>query len=120
MTATPLSSMLFVFAAGFIGSFGAAFLKAAAGRLGKNVASILTNWHLFAGIVMYGLSSVFFVRGMAQGELSVLYPMVALGYMWTILWSRIFFGEPLTWGKAFGLLLIFGGLAMLGLERTRV
>jgi multidrug transporter EmrE-like cation transporter len=118
MTPTPLSSMLFVLTAGFIGSFGAAFLKAAASRLGGGLKSILTNWHLMAGIVMYGLSSVFFVRGMAQGELSVLYPMVALGYMWTILWSRIFFGEPLTWGKLGGLLLIFGGLAMLGLGRT--
>jgi len=108
--------MLFVFAAGFIGSFGAAFLKAAAGRLRGNFASVLTNWHLGAGIILYGLSSVFFVRGMAAGELSVLYPMVALGYMWTILWSRLFFGEPLTWGKLGGLALIFGGLAMLGLR----
>lgn len=118
MTATPLSSMIYVFIAGFIGSFGAAFLKAAAGRLRGNLASILTNWHLMAGIVMYGLSSVFFVRGMAAGELSVLYPMVALGYMWTILWSRIFFNEPLTWGKAGGLALIFAGLACLGLGQA--
>jgi multidrug transporter EmrE-like cation transporter len=117
MTVTPLSSMLFVFTAGFIGSFGAAFLKAAAGRV-RGFASLLTNWHLLAGIVMYGLSSVFFVRGMAAGELSVLYPMVALGYMWTILWSRIFFAEPLTWGKLYGLLMIFAGLALLGLGRA--
>ncbi len=115
---TPVSSMLWVFTAGFIGSFGAAFLKAASARLRLNVVALLTNWHLMAGIAMYGLSSVFFVRGMAQGELSVLYPMVALGYMWTILWSRIFFGEPLTWGKIGGLALIFAGLALLGLGRS--
>jgi multidrug transporter EmrE-like cation transporter len=115
---TPVSSMLYVFVAGFIGSFGAAFLKAASSRLRLNLIALLGNGHLIAGIVMYGLSSVFFVRGMAQGELSVLYPMVALGYMWTILWSRIFFGEPLTWGKMGGLVLIFAGLAMLGLGRS--
>ena len=115
---TPVSSMLWVFTAGFIGSFGAAFLKAASSRLRMNAFALLTNWHLMAGIVMYGLSSVFFVRGMAQGELSVLYPMVALGYMWTILWSRIFFGEPLTFGKIGGLVLIFAGLALLGLGRN--
>ncbi|HLH39416.1 MAG TPA: hypothetical protein VKX39_09750 [Bryobacteraceae bacterium] len=116
---TPLSSMLYVFAAGFIGSFGAAFLKAAAGRLRGNLASVVTNWHLMAGIALYALSSVFFVRGMTEGELSVLYPMVALGYMWTILWSKIFFNEPLTWGKAGGLALIFAGLAFLGLGRPQ-
>lgn len=110
--------MLFVFAAGFIGSFGAAFLKAAAGRLSGNLIALATNWHLLAGIALYALSSVFFVSGMAEGELSVLYPMVALGYMWTILWSKIFFGEPLTWGKIGGLALIFAGLALLGLGRS--
>ena len=111
---TPLSSILFVFTAGFFGSFGAAFLKAGAARLKLDVAAVVTNWRLAAGIAAYLISSVFFVRGMAAGELSVLYPMVALGYMWTILWSRMFFGEPFTWGKLGGLALIFTGLAFLG------
>ncbi len=112
---TPLSSVLFVFTAGFFGSFGAALVKAGASRIKFNVSAIVGNWRLAAGIAAYMLSSVFFVRGMTAGELSVLYPMVALGYMWTILWSRIFFGEPLTWGKLAGLGLIFAGLAFLGL-----
>lgn len=112
---TPLSSMLFVFTAGFFGSFGAAFLKAGAGRLKFDLVSLATNWRLAAGILAYLVSSVFFVRGMSAGELSVLYPMVALGYMWTILWSRLFFGEPFTLGKIGGLVLIFAGLACLGL-----
>jgi len=115
---TPFSSMFFVFIAGFVGSFGAAFLKAGAARLRGNLESVVTNWPLAAGILSYGVSSVFFVRGMAQGELSVLYPMVALGYAWTILWSKMFFSEPLTWGKLGGLLLIFAGLTMLGLGRS--
>src|SRR5262249_39125290 len=109
------SSVLFVFTAGFFGSFGAAFLKSGASRLKMDVVSIATNWRLVAGIVSYLISSVFFVRGISVGELSVLYPMVALGYMWTILWSRLFFGEPFTWGKLGGLALIFIGLACLGL-----
>jgi multidrug transporter EmrE-like cation transporter len=106
--------MAFVFIAGFIGSFGAAFLKAGASRI-RTLASVITNWRLAAGIVAYLVSSVFFVRGMAEGELSVLYPMVALGYMWTILWSKLFFGEAMTLGKVGGLGLILAGLAMLGL-----
>jgi multidrug transporter EmrE-like cation transporter len=106
--------MLYVFTAGFIGSFGAAFLKAGSAHVKLSVAALARNWRLAAGIVAYGLSSVFFVRGMAEGELSVLYPMVALGYMWTILWSRLFFKEPLTLGKLGGLALIFAGLALLG------
>jgi multidrug transporter EmrE-like cation transporter len=115
MTTTPVSSMAWIFLCGFIGSFGAVFLKAGAGRLEMNVRSVATNWRLVAGIGAYLLSSVFFVLGMQRGELSVLYPLVALGYMWTVLWSRLFFGEPLTRNKFIALGLIIVGMALLAL-----
>ena len=108
--------MFFIFTAGFFGSFGAAFLKAGAAHVKLELAALATNWRLMAGIAAYLLSSVFFVRGMSAGELSVLYPMVALGYLWTMLWSKLFFGEQFTAAKFGGLLLIFGGLACLGLS----
>ena len=115
MTTTPFSSMAWIFLCGFVGSFGAVFLKAGAGRLEMNVRSIATNWRLAAGIGAYLLSSVFFVLGMRRGELSVLYPLVALGYLWTVVWSRLFFGEPLTKAKFMALGLIILGMAMLAL-----
>jgi multidrug transporter EmrE-like cation transporter len=107
--------MAWIFLCGFVGSFGAVFLKAGASRLEMNVRSIATNWRLAAGIGAYLLSSVFFVLGMRRGELSVLYPLVALGYLWTVVWSRIFFGEPLTKTKFMALGLIILGMAMLAL-----
>jgi multidrug transporter EmrE-like cation transporter len=112
---TPFSSMAWIFLCGFVGSFGAVFLKAGAGRLEMNVRSIATNWRLAAGIGAYLLSSIFFVLGMRRGELSVLYPLVALGYLWTVVWSRLFFGEPLTKSKFIALGLIIAGMAMLAL-----
>jgi multidrug transporter EmrE-like cation transporter len=107
--------MVWVFVGSFIGSFGAAFLKAGAGRLQGDLRSIYTNWRLMAGVAAYLFSAVFFVLGMRRGELSVLYPLVALGYFWTVLWSRLFFGEPFTREKFAGLGLILAGIAMLGL-----
>jgi multidrug transporter EmrE-like cation transporter len=47
--------------------------------------------------------------------LTILYPMASLGYIWTLLWSRIFFHEPLTRSKFMGVGLILTGLAFLGL-----
>jgi multidrug transporter EmrE-like cation transporter len=112
---TPISSMVWVCAGAFIGSFGAVGLKAGAKRLERNLAAVLVNWRLAAGIAAYLLSAIFFVFGLRQGELSVLYPMVSLGYLWTMLWSRVFFGEPLTREKIFGLALILAGVTLLGL-----
>jgi drug/metabolite transporter (DMT)-like permease len=116
---TPVSSMAWVSIGSFIGSFGAVFLKAGAVRLELKVRSLVRNWQLAAGIFFFCLSSVFFVLGLRDGELSVLYPMVSLGYVWTLFWSRWFFGERLTPMKFAGLGLILAGVLMIGLGSER-
>ena len=67
------------------------------------------------GVAAYLLSSVFFVMGVAHGELSVLYPMVSLGYICTLLWSRLFFKEALTKTKFAGVGLILLGIVFMSL-----
>jgi drug/metabolite transporter (DMT)-like permease len=110
MNGTPVVSMLWVLLASFVGSFGAVFLKSGATRLHRDLASLVFNYRLAAGVGMYFLSSYFFVLGVRRGELSVLYPMVSLSYVWTLLWSRLFFGEPFTREKFAGLGLILLGI----------
>lgn len=111
---TPLGSILLVLVASFIGSFGAVFLKVGAGRLKHGLWHIL-NVNLALGVAFFLLSSVFFLLAIRHGELSVLYPMVALGYVWTLFWSRLFFHEPLTHQKFVGLGLILVGVFFVGL-----
>ncbi len=118
MTQTPVSSMALVTVGSFIGSFGAVFLKAGAVRLQMNLRSLLQNWQLAAGVFFFGVSSIFFVLGLREGELSVLYPMVSLGYIWTLFWSRLFFGERLTRTKFAALGLILLGVVMVGFGTT--
>lgn len=112
---TPASSIGLVLLASFIGSFGAVFLKSGAGRLHRQWNTLLFNWRLAAGVTAFLVSSVFFVAGVKHGELTVLYPMASLGYFWTLLWSRLFFGEPLTRNKFIGLGMILAGIVCLGL-----
>jgi multidrug transporter EmrE-like cation transporter len=107
--------MLMVLLASFVGSFGAVSLKVASGRFALNLKALLTNYYLSGGIALYLLSSYFFVLGVRKGELTILYPMVSLGYIWTLLWSRLFFAEPITRNKLFGLGLIVVGIILLQL-----
>ena len=60
-------------------------------------------------------SSVFYALGISGGQLSVLYPMVSLGYIWTLLWARLFFKEAFTRQKFMGLGLILLGVFFVGL-----
>lgn len=116
---TPVSSMLWVVGGGVIGSLGAVGLKAGANRLKLTVGELLSNWQLIGGVVAYLLSSVLFVKGMSQGQLSVLYPFVALGQIWTLLWSRIFFREQITRNKLLALALIVAGVILITYGSTK-
>lgn len=109
-----LRSMLLVFSASVVGSFGAVFLKLGAGQLSRSILSFL-NWRLALGVALFLGSSVFYALGIKGGQLSVLYPMVSLGYIWTLLWSRLFFKESLTRQKFAGLGLILLGVFLVGL-----
>jgi multidrug transporter EmrE-like cation transporter len=105
--------MAYVLGGSVIGSFGAVFLKSGAIALRRHWTSVVFNWRLAFGIAAYMLSSVFFLKGVSNGELSVLYPMVSLGYICTLLWSRLFFQETVTKFKLIGIALILAGIIVL-------
>lgn len=106
--------MLLVFVASIVGSFGAVFLKLGSTHLDGTIAGFL-NRDLALGVGLFLGSSVFYAFGIRHGQLSVLYPMVSLGYIWTLLWSRIFFKEEMTAQKFLGLALILVGVFFVGL-----
>ena len=106
---TPVTSVLLVLFASVIGSFGAVFLKLGAEPL-KNGFRHILNWKLLLGVSLYVGSSIPFIMGVRHGELSVLYPMVSAGYVCTMFWSRIFFGEPITLPKLGALAMIVAGI----------
>ncbi len=113
---TPASSITLVLVSSVIGSVGAVFLKSGAVALRPNISSIVLNWRLATGVATYLLSSVLFVKGMSNGELSVLFPMVSLGYICTLAWSRMFFKEAITRAKLMGIGLILVGIVLLSLS----
>jgi|SRR5579884_4780 len=117
MTDTPVSSMLLVVVASIFGSFGMVFFKSGATNLSGSMRSLLFNWRVLLGISLYLMSSVFFVLGVKHGQISILYPLVSLGTVWTLLWARLFFGEQLTRAKFMAVGLIMMGIIFLNLGR---
>jgi drug/metabolite transporter (DMT)-like permease len=115
VTGTPLSSILLVFGASVVGSFGAVFLKLGAVRTSGGGILAFLNPQLALGVSLYLGSSVFYGFGIRHGQLSVLYPMVSLGYVWTLLWARLFFQEQFTRQKLAGLALVLLGVCFVGL-----
>jgi drug/metabolite transporter (DMT)-like permease len=117
---TPLlqRSMLLVFCAAVVGSFGSVFLKLGALRLSRDVWSFF-NSRLVLGVGLYLASSVIYAMGIRGGQVSVLYPLVSLGYIFTLVWSKLFFNEPITRYKVTGLCLILVGVFLVGVGASR-
>ena len=75
---------------------------------------ILTNPPLFAGYCLYGLSTVLLVLALRDGELSILYPVISLTYVWVTILSVVIFEESLNPFKLLGIAVIVLGVAVLG------
>jgi drug/metabolite transporter (DMT)-like permease len=54
--------------------------------------------------------------GLKYGDLSTLYPFIALSYVWTFLFSVIFFKENSHALKIIGCVLIILGVSLLGMK----
>ena len=85
----------------------------------RRLRYLFLNVRLAAGVGLFLGSSVFYLLGLKRGEVSVLYPMVSLANVWTLIWSRLFFKEPITHAKTIGLLLILAGVFFIGVGAGR-
>ena len=104
-----------VLLASTLGSLGPLFLKKASGKLTFNLKVIFSNYNLVLGVIFYGIGTVLFIPALKGGELSVLYPFVALSYVWVSLLSMKFLGEKMTKLKWTGITLILLGITLIGL-----
>lgn len=75
---------------------------------------VMSNLPLMGGLTCYGLSTGLLVLALRYGELSVLYPIIALTYVWVSLLSVAMFGESMNLYKALGLTMIVLGVTVLG------
>lgn len=84
-----------------------------AGLVGTLIG-IFTIPPLFAGYCLYGVFTVLFVYALRHGELSILYPLIALGYVWVTITAVLAFHETMNPLKLIGLAVIVAGVAVLG------
>jgi multidrug transporter EmrE-like cation transporter len=98
-----------------LGAAAQVLMKTGANQLsGSSPIDILTNPLLFAGYCLYGLSTVLFILALRDGALSILYPVIALTYVWVTILSVWIFHEVINVWKVAGIGVIVMGVAVLG------
>ena len=112
-------AVLIVVACTFMGAAAQVLIKVGANRLGhagfvETVLAIFTILPLFAGYFLYGIFAALLVYALRDGELSIVYPVIALTYVWVTILSVVVFHETINPMKAIGVTIIVAGVAVLG------
>lgn len=105
--------ILFVIVCTFLTTVGQILLKYASFRL-HSFSDIFTNYYLFIGFFVYGVSAVLLIVALRSGELSVLYPFIALGFIWVTLFSIFLFNEHVSLFNWIGMFAIIFGVSLIG------
>ena len=81
--------------------------------LSNKVFKLITEKFVVIGIASYAIATLLWLVVLSKAELSFAYPMLAIGYILIAIFSKIFFGENVTFTRFFGILLISIGVFLL-------
>ncbi len=106
-----IRGILLVIIAALLSSAAQIMFKFASSKITFSLASFITNVPLIIGFFLYALVALFFILGLKEGELTVLYPILATTYIWTAIASPFFFpSDSLSPLKIIGIIIIITGV----------
>ncbi len=109
-------AILMIVAFTIVAAIAQPLFKTGANRLFANptIAGLVTDIPLITGLALYGFGSALMILALRHGELSVLYPLISLSYVWVAILSVVIFHEAMTPMKIAGIATIIAGVATLG------
>lgn len=108
-----LTSLFLMIFGTMIGSVGALVIKKSSS--GKKLFQMLNSKFLWLGFFLYGISTIFYVLALKKEQLSVIYPLASMSYLWVTLLSIKYLGEKMNKWKYLALLGIILGVVMIGI-----
>lgn len=108
------TSILLVFTCTILGAAAQLLIKTGMSHFSPHWMALVTNIPLIAGYTLYGINTLMMVLALKNGEMSLLYPIIALTYVWTTLLSYTLLGEPSNIYKNVGIITIVLGVAVMG------
>src|SRR5690348_8184550 len=104
-----------VFCCTVLGAAAQVLMKTGANRMvHPGLLGMIANVPLMGGYCLYGLSTLLLVLALRDGELSLLYPVIALTYVWVTMLSFLIFHDQLSVSKVTGIAVIIAGVVVLG------
>ncbi|MBI2102577.1 hypothetical protein HYT55_01960 [Candidatus Woesearchaeota archaeon] len=95
-------------------AFGQLFFKLGARSFSLSIQGILLNYPLIIGFFFYGMGSLLLIFALRHGDLSQLYPFIALTFVWVLIIAVTIFHEVLNSFKIAAIILIVFGIIFIG------
>ena len=114
---------IFLLGAVFANVIGQTLMKAGTNQIGGihinsliDLIKIFFSPFIFAGIVVYGVGTIFWILALSKFDLSFAYPFLSVGYILIVIISYFIFKENITLQKIMGILAITLGLILISLK----
>jgi multidrug transporter EmrE-like cation transporter len=82
----------------------------AAGDLREIAFAVAGSPGVWGGLIVYGISALLWLFVLARVDVSVAYAFVSLGFLLVMALGAALFGEPITWRKLLGTVLVASGV----------
>ena len=112
--ATKLWATLLILFTTLLTSSAQIFYKLGSATLTFNITSIITNYYIIGGVLLYVVGGILMILSLRGGEVTVLYPIIATSYIWVSLLSTRFLGEVMNNFKWLGVISIIAGIILIG------
>jgi len=110
---TLIYGIILAFIATIFGSLGSLFVKKGSKDISRKISSLIQNRNLILGIVLFVLSILVYIAGLRFGDLSVLFPITSLTYVWIAFLSIKYLNESMNKYKWLGILFIVVGVLLI-------
>jgi multidrug transporter EmrE-like cation transporter len=90
-------------------TFGAISIR----ELAVKLIPMLTNPLVFLGLAAFGVSAIFWLVVLSRLDLSLVYPMVSIGYVVVAILSMMLLGESLSFIRWLGIAIICMGVMLI-------
>ena len=106
--------MALVFICTLVGAVAQLLIKKGMDNFTPEWMAIVTNVPLIVGYSFYGFNALLMILALKNAEMSVIYPIIGLTYVWTTLLCYTVLGEPSNLYKNIGIAIIVLGVAVMG------
>jgi len=107
-------SFVLVILATLLTASGQLLFKLGAPSFSFGFSGLFGDPYMWYGLVCYGFGFLLLTFALRDGELSTIFPVFSLSFVWVLIASALFFGEAVTTAKIVGTIIVMGGVSLLG------